>query len=308
MAYLGRHGRPIGYGYLAGRYPLADHQTRVATAAGDDVRSTQLGTTAVTLQVMLVLASAAMRGVRVEIATADPAVLRPQDLRECYANPAKELQRLSRAGVVLHLAYGYYAVVPERCRGTAWRPPVEAVGLAIAQADYGRDRAAAMGITAARLLGAVPRALGTAVIVVPRQRRPLQTAAGRIWFVTRQVERLDVQRVETELATGWTTTAEQTVVDLADRPALGALAALDVTEAILRLGGRVDWQLVTELAERQRRRPAAARAAALSEAGPPERTGPRTSCCSGRPWRPTDLAGLAPTPAPRATVGPPPWS
>ncbi len=36
-AYLRRHGRPIGYGYLAGRYPLADHQTVFATAAGDTV-------------------------------------------------------------------------------------------------------------------------------------------------------------------------------------------------------------------------------------------------------------------------------
>jgi S-adenosylmethionine:tRNA ribosyltransferase-isomerase len=32
--YLTRHGHPIGYGYLAGRYPLADHQTVYATQPG----------------------------------------------------------------------------------------------------------------------------------------------------------------------------------------------------------------------------------------------------------------------------------
>lgn len=32
--YLARHGRPIGYGYLAGRYPLADYQTVFATHPG----------------------------------------------------------------------------------------------------------------------------------------------------------------------------------------------------------------------------------------------------------------------------------
>ncbi|CAN5125028.1 S-adenosylmethionine:tRNA ribosyltransferase-isomerase [soil metagenome] len=33
-AYLSRHGRPIGYGYLAASYPLADHQTVYATQPG----------------------------------------------------------------------------------------------------------------------------------------------------------------------------------------------------------------------------------------------------------------------------------
>ena len=34
QAYLAHHGRPIGYGYLAGRFPLADHQTIFATEPG----------------------------------------------------------------------------------------------------------------------------------------------------------------------------------------------------------------------------------------------------------------------------------
>jgi S-adenosylmethionine:tRNA ribosyltransferase-isomerase len=32
--YLAGHGRPIGYGYLAARYPLADHQTVYASQPG----------------------------------------------------------------------------------------------------------------------------------------------------------------------------------------------------------------------------------------------------------------------------------
>lgn len=38
-AYLRRHGRPIGYGYLAARYPLADYQTVFAAGAPDQTDS-----------------------------------------------------------------------------------------------------------------------------------------------------------------------------------------------------------------------------------------------------------------------------
>jgi len=33
-AYLGEHGRPIGYGYLSGPFPLADFQTVYANCPG----------------------------------------------------------------------------------------------------------------------------------------------------------------------------------------------------------------------------------------------------------------------------------
>jgi len=93
-----------------------------------------------------------MVGVPVEIATADPRVVRPVDLRARYANPAKELRRLARRGALLRLGHGYYAVIPEEYRGTAWRPSAESAGLAIGQADYGTDHVAVMGVSAARLL------------------------------------------------------------------------------------------------------------------------------------------------------------
>lgn len=212
-----------------------------------------------------------MVGLPPEITAADPRVLRPMDLQRRYANPSKELNRLARNGAVLRLARGYYAVVPEPFRGTAWRPSSEDAGLALAQADYGRDAVVAMGVSAARLLGSVPRALATSVIAIPRQRSPLDTSAGRFLFVRRQVERLDAQRVRTELSTGLVTTAEQTILDLADHPDLGSLSRLEVGEAIQRLAEHADWRLIAELAQAQRKRPAAVRAATIAGVDPPVR-------------------------------------
>lgn len=136
-----------------------------------------------------------------------------------------------------------------------------------------------MGVTAARLLAVVPRALGTSVIAVPRQRAPLDTVVGRVVFVTRAVEQLDAQRVETELSTGLTTTAEQTLLDLADRPELGGLSRHEVVEAIQRLAEGVDWGLVGELAVVQRKRPAAMQAAGIAGVRPPV-----TASRPPRPW------------------------
>jgi hypothetical protein len=195
---------------------------------------------------------------------ADPRVVRPVDLRARYANPAKELRRLARRGALLRLGHGYYAVIPEEYRGTAWRPSAESAGLAIGQADYGTDHVAVMGVSAARLLGAVPRALGVAVIAVSVQRPPLETTAGCIRFVTRRVRDLDVCRVDTDLAAGWATTPEQTVLDLADRPALGHLSPREIAQCIRRLAADVDWEALAALARAQRKRPAAVRAAAAA--------------------------------------------
>lgn len=206
-----------------------------------------------------------------EIAAADPRVLRPKDLIRRYARPSKELDRLARSGVVLRLARGYYVVVPEPFRGTAWRPSAEDAGLALAQADYGRGAVVAMGVSAARLLGSVPRALATSVVAVPRQRSALETTAGRLLFVRRDVDGLDAQRVQTELSTGLVTTAEQTILDLADRPDLGGLPRPELSEAIQRLAVGADWRLIGTLAEAQRKRPAAVRAARIAEVDPPVR-------------------------------------
>lgn len=196
-----------------------------------------------------------MRALPPALAAADPRLVRPRDLGEAYAQPPKELRDLAHQGLLLRVAHGYYAVVPEDVRHLgAWMPPLEAVALAIAQRDYGFDEVALMGMSAARLLGAVPRALAAGVVAVPKQRPALDTVAGRVVFVTRRVARLRVQRMETELAEGWVTDVEQTVLDLADRPDLGGFSPRAVNEAISTLWRRAEPDEVEQLGVAQRKR------------------------------------------------------
>jgi predicted transcriptional regulator of viral defense system len=190
-------------------------------------------------------------------------VLRPVDAAGAYANPRAELARLRRSGAVLRLATGYYALLPqERLGDQGWRPELEAAALGLAQSDYGVNDVALMGVSAARYHGAIPRALAVAIVAVPKQRPAVETEVGRITFVKRDVGRLDVERTETQLTSGWVTTVEQTLLDLADRPELGGLGRSDMDEAIRFLAGRADWTLVRQLASAQHK-PAALRNATL---------------------------------------------
>lgn len=180
-------------------------------------------------------------------------VLRPRDFHGVYANPWEEFARLAGRGMLAKLAHGYYILVPEEHRGGYWAPEVEGVALGIAVVDYGRDPVALMGPSAARVLGAIPRALATATVAGPRQRPAITTTAGRVQFVKRKVADLDTQRVSTEITTGWVTTPEQTVLDLADRPNLGGITPATAAEAVGALTGQCDQQLVAHLARTQRK-------------------------------------------------------
>ena len=55
------------------------------------------------------------------------------------------------------------------------------------------------------------------MVAVPKQRPVLATEIGEIGFAKRDVTRLDVERVRTELVSGWVTTVEQTLLDIAGR-------------------------------------------------------------------------------------------
>lgn len=147
-------------------------------------------------------------------------VLRPRDAAGIYTQPALQFRRLELEGVLLKVAHGYYAHIPEASRGGQWRPEIEALALGIGQADYGVNGAVLMHLSAARVQGAISRAIAVAVLAVPKQRPTLETSCGRIVFVKRNVARLKRIKVTTELATGWATSNEQTVVDLARRPDL----------------------------------------------------------------------------------------
>lgn len=182
-------------------------------------------------------------------------VLRPRDGAATYAHPRPEFARLSRAGALHRLATGYYAVVPDDRAGQDWRPELEAAALGIAAVDEGIDTVALMGVSAARVHGAIPRAIGIAVVAARRHRPTLRLADrdANVIFVRRDVGALDLQRHTSELGDGWVTTLEQTVLDLAARPHLGDLP--DEAEAAMQaLFSRADRELLKELATTQRRR------------------------------------------------------
>jgi predicted transcriptional regulator of viral defense system len=198
-------------------------------------------------------------GVPAALARRPNRVFRPRDAADVYAIPRAELARLIETGVVRRLATGYYAIAPlTRLGDDTWRPELESAALGIAIADYGTDAAALFGVSAARHHGAVPRAVAAATVAVPKQRPTLRTQIGEIGFGKRDVTRLDVERVETELVTGWVTTVEQTLLDIATRPDRFALHLGDVVETMAALGRRADLTMVAELAARQHQ-PAALR-------------------------------------------------
>lgn len=187
-------------------------------------------------------------------------VVRPRDAADVYAHPRGEFERLLEQAVLRRISTGYYALAPmERLGDPRWRPELAAAALGVAQADYGRDAVALMGITAARRHGALPRAIGTAVVAVPKQRPRLHTDLGEIVFVKRDVQRLDLARVETELTTGWMTTPEQTALDIAARPRLGGIDEADAWQILRALARKIDWPLTEELARDQHRPGAFAR-------------------------------------------------
>ncbi|MDT7724323.1 MAG: hypothetical protein QOI21_899 [Actinomycetota bacterium] len=193
-------------------------------------------------------------GVPPELTRRTHRIFRPRDLAGIYAHPRAEVARLARTGAVRRLATGYYALVPQHRLGDpTWVPDLNAVAMGIGQADYGTDAVTLMGVSAARIHGAIPRGLAVAVIAVPKQRPTLRTGDALIVFTERDVSRLDVERTETELGSGWVTTPEQTALDLAVRPTLGGIDASDAEEAVRALAQRMDWTVFEALAAAQHR-------------------------------------------------------
>lgn len=182
-------------------------------------------------------------------------VLRTADAGEVYAYPRAEVARLAKHGGLHRLATGYYAITPAELVGRRWLPELESAALGIAVADYGIEQVALMGLSAARVHGGLPRAIGVAVVAIPKQ-RPVLALADRdadVHFVKRTIARLDVQRFDTELGAGLVTGIEQTVLDLAARPDLGGMRQ-DAEQAMTALLARADHDLLDELAGQQRKR------------------------------------------------------
>ena len=179
--------------------------------------------------------------------------VRAKDAGAAYAYPGPELARLADQGLLLRVANGYYVVVPQDMVGRPWVPDLDAVAAGIGSAIYGPERAVLMGISAGRMLGAIPRALATAIVAVPKQHRPIQLNARSsvVRFVKRDTDGLDVERIETPLGPALVTTPEQTVLDLAHRPQLGD-ADYDVPAAVAALYRRSDIRRLESLAADQR--------------------------------------------------------
>jgi hypothetical protein len=168
--------------------------------------------------------------------------------------PDAELRRLAATGDVLTLAKGFYALVPEARRSpeTTWRPSIEAVGLGMAAALHDIDAVTLVGPSAARALGCYPRALGEANVATPTQHRSRSTLVGTVRFVARDITKLDTIRTDTDLGPGWTTSPEQTALDLSrNRP------AWNITEQTRRemlqfLAQRIDWTMIDAIAAETR--------------------------------------------------------
>jgi predicted transcriptional regulator of viral defense system len=190
---------------------------------------------------------------------------RTADAAVVYAHPAPQLRRLEQLGVLHRLAHGYYTVVPQDQIGTGWMPTLEAAAAGIAAARFHPARAPLMGVSAARVHGALPRALAVAIVAAPTQHDPitLLDRPASVRFVKRDTARVDVETVTTELGRALVTSIEQTVLDLARRPALG-VAEDQIPEALRALLPRCEPEVLDELARRQRLRSAVARARDLA--------------------------------------------
>lgn len=181
--------------------------------------------------------------------------VRPQDLQAVYSRPRPQLARLVERGVVVRLAPGYYLAPPDTA-APGWTPGIEAAALAIASSIFGASVAILTGVSAARVHGAIPRALHVATVAGPRQHRPIALdTGGTVQFVKRSVDHLDARMERLgELGLGLVTTEEQTALDLVHRPS-DLLSPSDLHQAVSLLLQRSDRTRLAELASEQRRGP-----------------------------------------------------
>jgi hypothetical protein len=174
---------------------------------------------------------------------------------DAYANPRKELARLETRGLVHRLAEGFYTLVPQDRIGSDWLPTLEGAAAGIGAAEFGVGQYALMGLTAARLHQAIPRAIAVAVIAAPRRRENLRITdrPAMIRFFVRDITNLQVEMMPTDLGDCLVTTPEQTVLDLAHLPNIGEME-IEALAAIQALLPRCDPALMAEIAATQRLR------------------------------------------------------
>jgi predicted transcriptional regulator of viral defense system len=194
-------------------------------------------------------------------------VFTTRDALAAYASPRPQLKRLADAGLLRRLHGGVYAIVPAEHVGRRWTPPLEAAAVGLEAARSGLAGAVLMGMSAARLHGAVPRGLGRATVATRSQRRPitLDGTGLEIRFIKRPVDELDADLTTTVLGDVLVTSIEQTILDLA-HPRIEETEGEAQRKAIQMLAPRADHGVLQELAARQRLSRALRRAQKVSPA------------------------------------------
>lgn len=187
------------------------------------------------LDLLRVIEGAPLRTVRF----ADVEGLRP--------NAWRTLSSLVERGAVVRLAHGIYTAPPGGRDGRAWVPGLEAASLAVASARHGARAVALMGVSAARHWGAIPRAIASATVAVfEGARRPVEVVGGTVYFIERDINRLDVIVDALELGTALVTTPAQTLYDLLMRP--GRAGQRDAAlEGARNLAAQVDARAFDEI-------------------------------------------------------------
>ena len=171
---------------------------------------------------------------------------------EVYAQPAGELKRLADAGAIVKVARGYYTAVPVGKVAGAWLPSMEDLAAGLASAIYGPGVGALWGLSAARVHGAVPRAIAIGYAFGPTQHRSIALVCrpGQVQFRKRDPERLDLEYLNTELGPSLITSIAQTILDLSSKDFEGEGDLR--TEAVRNLMTLVEPDELEELAARTR--------------------------------------------------------
>lgn len=164
------------------------------------------------------------------------------------------LVRLVEAGLLRRVAAGYYAVVPSDKIGQDWKPALEAAAWGIAAADDGPRSVALMGLSAAHVHGAFDSSPGVGITATTRNRASLRLTDrdAVVSFIRRDPRRLQIERYSGEMGSGWVTTVEQTLLDLAAYPQLGGKPDL-ADDGITALIDKADPHVLYSLAGTQRR-------------------------------------------------------
>jgi len=190
-----------------------------------------------------------------DLAKVDQVILRQRD----FDGPSvdDDFKRFEANGTILRIARGSYVLVPEvhRQPNVTWRPTIESVALGLAAAAFGPREVALVGPSAARVHGALPRAISIATVSYPSTRpRDVPTVCGTVRMYRRSIGQMDVVHINTDLARGQVTSIEMTMLDLASKAPKWPIGKSDRAQAIRLLAARADWDLAVESAAQYRKK------------------------------------------------------